>query len=68
MPEAKAYKGQADWAMFDAATAGGTQKPDTITYRKDAESGFYQVIGFNKPEDVEPEPAIWTPPKRKIAA
>lgn len=68
MPEAKAYKGQADWAMFDAATAGGTQKPDTITYRKDAESGFYQVIGFNKPEDVEPEPAIWMPPKRKIAA
>jgi DNA repair protein RadD len=72
MPEAKAYKGQADWAMFDAATAGGTQKPDTITYRKDAESGFYQVLAFNKPEDAEPEPAIWMPPlrqsKRKIAA
>lgn len=59
MPESTSVKGQADWAMFDAATGGGNNKPSTITYRKDPKSGFYRVLAFNRPADVEPEAQVW---------
>ena len=40
-----------DREMFDSL--GGAQ-PKTITYAKDAESGFYRVFGFNRPKDEIP--------------
>jgi DNA repair protein RadD len=55
MPEAKHIRGQAQWAAFDGATQGGTVAPSTVTYRKDAESGFFEIRAYNRPEDVEPE-------------
>jgi DNA repair protein RadD len=55
MPEAKHIRGQAQWAAFDGATQGGTVAPRTVTYRKDAESGFFEIRAYNRPEDVEPE-------------
>ena len=32
----------------------GGQKPRTITYRKEQDSAFYRVIGYNRPEDKAP--------------
>jgi DNA repair protein RadD len=55
MPDAKHIRGQAQWAAFDGATQGGTVAPSTVTYRKDAESGFFEIRAYNRPEDVEPE-------------
>jgi DNA repair protein RadD len=54
-PEARHSRGQAQWLAFDNSTAGGTEKPDTITYRKNAETGFYDVLGYNRPADELPE-------------
>ena len=39
---------------FNAATQSGTMKPETISYMKDAESGFYRVLAYNQAADVEP--------------
>jgi DNA repair protein RadD len=44
-----------DWGAFVGATAGDTT-PGIITYQKEA-SGFYRILDFNKPEDVEPSRA-----------
>lgn len=32
-------------------------EPDTITYMKDRDSGFFRVLAYNRPEDMEPAPA-----------
>jgi hypothetical protein len=39
---------------FNAATMSGAVKPETISYMKDAESGFYRILAYNQPADVEP--------------
>ena len=57
VPESKGWKQREEWARFDAATQDG--QPRTVTYKKDAESGFYRLLGLNQEEDYEPkEPAI----------
>lgn len=38
-----------------AATDRMTRVPDTITYKKDKDSGFYRVHSFNQPADERPE-------------
>lgn len=55
-PDAKGWKAREDWARFEAATENGP--PRTVTYRKDAETGFYRLININQEEDREPEPTI----------
>lgn len=56
MPEATHTRGMRDWALFDAATNGGTTCPATISYQKDAgASGFFRVLAYNRLPDVEPE-------------
>jgi DNA repair protein RadD len=55
MPEAKHTRGQSQWNAFEAATQCGTVAPRTVTYRKDVESGFFDVCAYNRPEDLEPE-------------
>jgi len=40
---------QADWATFQQATEDGT--PRTVTYKKDAQSKFYNVFAYNKEAD-----------------
>lgn len=66
MPEAKHIRGQSQWNAFDGATQGGTVAPKTVTYRKDVESGFFDIRAYNRPEDMEPEaPSVaeieWNP-------
>lgn len=57
-PEATGWKKREEWAAFVAATEGGAKQPRTVTYRKDAASGFYTLINLNKEEDREPEGLI----------
>lgn len=58
VPESKGWKQRQEWADFCAATQGGAEKPRTVTYRKDPESGFYRLIDLNREADREPEPSI----------
>lgn len=53
-PDATHPRAIQDWQMFSAETNGGQDVPSTITYRKDAASGFYRIAGYNRPEDIEP--------------
>ena len=52
-PESKGWRQRDAWAQFEAATKDKT--PRTVTYRKDATSGFYRLLGLNKEPDIEPE-------------
>lgn len=55
MPEATHTRGQAEWATFDAATQGGTVAPRTVTYVKNAQTGFFEIKGYNRPADEAPD-------------
>lgn len=54
LPEAPHLRGQAEWATFAAATDEGKTNPRTITYRKNADTGFYEIKGYNRLADQEP--------------
>ena len=60
-PEATFSRAIADWQAFCAASDDGREAPKTVTYRKDADTGFYRVFAWNKPEDVEPQVAPLLP-------
>lgn len=49
LPEARHTRGAEDWRRFRDATAGGCRAPETVTYKKDAKSGFYAVLAYNEP-------------------
>ena len=51
MKEPSHYKGKQELAMIEAL---GDEMPKTITYQKDATSGFYRVFSFNNPHDTMP--------------
>jgi DNA repair protein RadD len=51
-PEATHTRGQHEWQMFEDAIMAGMK---TITYQKDAQSGFYRAHAYNRPEDKVPE-------------
>jgi len=53
-PEATFLRGQRDYAAFVACTNDGTEKPRTVTYCKNVQTGFYEVKGYNKPADQDP--------------
>ena len=53
-PEARHGKPLADYHQFSEATAAGEIMPSTITYRKDPESGFYRIHGYNRSADEIP--------------
>lgn len=48
----KSQRGLVERDRFLAATKNG--QPSTITYEKDAASGFYRLHGYNKPKDEAP--------------
>lgn len=52
-PDAQAQIAQRKWSRFMSAMEDG--EPQTITYRKDAESGFFEIMAYNQPEDEEPQ-------------
>lgn len=56
LPEATFAKGVRDWDKFNAATHGATEAPRSITYRKDAQSGFFTIFGYNAEPDREAAP------------
>lgn len=58
VPESNGWKQRQNWANFVAATNGGADTPKTVTYVKDAQSGFYRLIDLNREADREPEPTI----------
>jgi DNA repair protein RadD len=53
-PEARHIRGQAQWAMFCNATNDGAEKTATVTYRKNADTGFYEVLAYNRAADALP--------------
>jgi len=54
-PDATHSKGQAQYALWHNATNGGEDMPKTVTYRKNADTGFFDVFGYNAPADQEPK-------------
>lgn len=60
LPESNGWKRQQEYQAF-VAVGGGAWRPghpSTVTYQKDAQSGFYRVFAWNEPEDQEPEGMI----------
>jgi DNA repair protein RadD len=57
-PEATFSRAVAEWQTFQNATNDGQDMPDTITYQKDADSGFYRIYAYNKPQDVMPSQQV----------
>lgn len=51
-PAAAHVRGQVEYDAFMNAQKEGIR---TVTYRKDASSGFYRALAYNRPQDVEPE-------------
>ena len=56
--EAAHIKGQAQWKAFCDATNGSDDKPSTVTYRKNADTGFFEVIAYNRPADIAPDQEV----------
>lgn len=52
MKEPKGLSQQRELASFLAATKDGT--PKSVSYRKDAESGFFRILAYNQPIDEMP--------------
>lgn len=57
MPEAEGWRRQAEYARLQEVTMDH-QKPRTVTYKKDKMTGFYRVLAWNEPHDVESEGLI----------
>jgi DNA repair protein RadD len=55
LPDAVHSKALRDWGLFAHATNAGKEQPETVTYHKDADSGFYRVHEYNAPADELPE-------------
>ena len=55
LPEAPHVKGQVAWQAFDAVTDGGKVAPRTVTYIKDAGSGFFDIRAYNRAADEAPD-------------
>jgi DNA repair protein RadD len=54
LPEAKNQRGLVQWQAFDAVTKGGQIPPRSLTYRKDPETGFFEIMAYNREADHEP--------------
>lgn len=53
-PDAIDSQGARDWFLFNAATMEQTARPRSVTYQKDAQSGFFRVLGYNAEPDHAP--------------
>lgn len=54
-PDSVKGRQRADWVQYCEATNNGENMPETITYRKDSESKFYRIFGYNRSADEIPE-------------
>ena len=50
-PEPRFATAERDFKRFWEATNGATKTPETISYVKNAESGFYRILGFGREAD-----------------
>jgi len=64
-PEGRHSRALGEWAQFQVATRNG--QPETITYRKDADSGFFRIIAYNQEADNMPE-KVAPPSQQRVAA
>jgi len=55
LPEAPHVRGQVAWQAFEAVTRNGEVAPSTVTYAKNAETGFFDIKAYNRPADEEPD-------------
>jgi len=53
-PEATHSRGMKEYRAFFAATTFG-EVPQTISYCKDIESGFFRILAYNRPADEAPD-------------
>jgi DNA repair protein RadD len=51
MPDADRGPKAKDYNLWDDNTEGGNTPPKTVTYKKDADTGFYRVYGYNREAD-----------------
>lgn len=49
LPEGRSWKHQKAWEAFMMATAGGM--PKSVSYVKNAETKFFEILGYNGPVD-----------------
>jgi DNA repair protein RadD len=55
MPEARHSRGQAQWSLFAGVTGMDMETtPQSVTYRKDPETGFFEIRAYNREPDREP--------------
>lgn len=54
MPDAKHLKGMGQWDTFRRATQDMTVQPQTVTYRKDPATQFFEIRAYNREADHEP--------------
>lgn len=52
LPESKQGRRAKEWSSYKEAMAQG--RPQTVSYVKDQESGFFRVLAYNREADVEP--------------
>lgn len=52
-PDGRHSRAMAEWRAFEAATSEG--QPQSISYVKDAASGFFRVLGYNHAPDALPD-------------
>jgi DNA repair protein RadD len=55
LPDAPHVRGQVAWQAFEAVTRNGEIAPSTVTYAKNAETGFFDIKAYNRPADEAPE-------------
>lgn len=53
-PDARHPKAQGQFDMFNRATFSMTRQPQTVTYMKNASTGFFEIYGFNRLADIDP--------------
>jgi DNA repair protein RadD len=54
-PDATHSRGMQEFAMWQVQTQDGDRKPYTVSYVKDANSGFYRCTGYNETIDAQPD-------------
>lgn len=55
MPEADGWSAKDKYQAFLRATSDGIFPPETVTYRKNDRTGFYEILGYNMEPDHAPE-------------
>jgi DNA repair protein RadD len=55
MPDIERGQKAKDFKLWDESTSSGNSTPKTVTYKKDADTGFYRVFGYDREPDEIPQ-------------